>query len=129
MNGADKKYSLLVIDDDPHNLKFLQTLLSRFFNVFSCKTEFEFLNALTRQKFDLILMDISLSGEKSGVELIKTLRKIPIYKVVPIVALSAHVAESDKFEALDAGANLYIRKPVNNHILIQNLFSLLEVKP
>ncbi|MBI5660624.1 MULTISPECIES: response regulator [Ignavibacterium] len=128
MNGVNKKYSVLVIEDDPHNLRFLQTLLSRYFYVTTCKTESEFLNAISREKFDIILMDISLTEEKSGIELVKVLRKIPIYKTIPIVVLSAHIAESDKFEALNAGADLYLRKPVQNSILIENLFSLLEGK-
>lgn len=128
MNGVHKKYSVLIIEDDPHNLKFLQTLLSRYFNITTCRTESEFFNLITTEKYDLLLMDISLSGEKSGIGLIKSLRKIPLYKNIPIIALSAHVAESDKYEALNAGANLYLRKPVQNRILIDSIFSLLERK-
>ncbi|MCA2004331.1 MAG: response regulator [Ignavibacterium sp.] len=128
MNGVNKKYSVLIIEDDPHNLKFLQTLLSRYFNITTCRTESEFFNLITTEKYDLLLMDISLSGEKSGIGLIKSLRKIPLYKNTPIIALSAHVAESDKYEALNAGANLYLRKPVQNRILIDSIFSLLERK-
>ncbi len=128
MNGVNKKYSVLIIEDDPHNLKFLQTLLSRYFNITTCRTESEFFNLITTEKYDLLLMDISLSGEKSGIGLIKSLRKIPLYKNTPIIALSAHVAESDKYEALNAGANLYLRKPVQNRILVDSIFSLLERK-
>lgn len=128
MNGVNKKYSVLIIDDDLHNLKFLQTLLSKYFNVTTCRTESEFFNLVTIEKYDLLLMDISLSGEKSGIELIKSLRKIPLHKSIPVIALSAHVAESDKYEALNAGANLYLRKPVQNRILIESIFSVLERK-
>ncbi|BDQ03180.1 response regulator [Ignavibacterium sp.] len=126
MNGGIKTYSVLVVEDDPENLKFLKTLLSRYFNVLVCKSETEFFSSAISNRFDLILMDISLSGEKSGLKLIKSLREIPIFKTIPIICLSAHIAESDKMEALEAGANYYLRKPVQNKILIDTIFNLIE---
>ncbi len=126
MNGGIKTYSVLVVEDDPENLKFLKTLLSRYFNVLVCRSETEFFSSAISNRFDLILMDISLSGEKSGLKLIKSLREIPIFKTIPIICLSAHIAESDKMEALEAGANYYLRKPVQNKILIDTIFNLIE---
>lgn len=126
MSGGIKKYSVLVVEDDFENLKFLSTLLSRYFNVQTCQSESEFFNKILTSPFDVILMDISLSGEKSGLSLIKSLRQIPLFKTVPIICLSAHIAESDKYEALSAGANLYLRKPVQNKILIESIFSEIE---
>lgn len=125
MIGGNKKYSVLVVEDDTENLKFLSTLLSRYFNVLTCKSESEFFNSLIKNHFDIILMDISLSGEKSGLALIKSLRQIPLFKTIPVICLSAHIAESDKSEALEAGANHYLRKPVQNKILIDTIFKLL----
>lgn len=126
MNGGIKTYSVLVVEDDPENLKFLKTLLSRYFNVLVCRSETEFFSSAISNRFDLILMDISLSGEKSGLKLIKSLREIPIFKTIPIICLSALIAESDKMEALEAGANYYLRKPVQNKILIDTIFNLIE---
>ncbi|MEP0862004.1 MAG: response regulator [Ignavibacterium sp.] len=126
MDGGIKTYSVLVVEDDPENLKFLKTLLSRYFNVLVCRSEKEFFSSAISNRFDLILMDISLSGEKSGLKLIKSLREIPIFKTIPIICLSAHIAESDKMEALEAGANYYLRKPVENKILIDTIFNLIE---
>lgn len=126
MKGENKKYSVLIVEDDNENLKFLTTLLSKYFNVLTCKTESEFFNILVKNHFDIILMDISLSAEKSGLALIKSLRQIPLFKNVPVLCLSAHIAESDKSEALAAGANYYLRKPVQNKVLIDALFNLLD---
>lgn len=126
MNGGIRTYSVLVVEDDPENLKFLKTPLSRYFNVLVCRSETEFFSSAISNRFDLILMDISLSGEKSGLKLIKSLREIPIFKTIPIICLSAHIAESDKMEALEAGANYYLRKPVQNKILIDTIFNLIE---
>lgn len=121
MNGGNKKYTVLVVEDDPQNLKFLTILLSKYFNVLTCSSESEFYKTLVHQKFDAVLMDITLSGNKSGLSLIKSLRQIPLYKNIPIICLSAHIAEADKLEALKAGANIYLRKPVPNKILIESI--------
>lgn len=126
MKLRERKYSVLIVEDDPENLKFLKFLLSRQFYVTTCQSEKDFLLSLSQNKPDAILMDISLSSEKSGLKLIKVLREIPVYKDIPVICLSAHIAESDKFEALSAGANLYLRKPVNNSELINSILSEIE---
>lgn len=123
MDGGNKKYTVLVVEDDPQNLKFLKILLSKFFNVIACSSESEFYRTVVHHQFDAVLMDITLSGNKSGLSLIKSLRQIPLYKNIPIICLSAHIAEADKLEALKAGANVYLRKPVQNKILIESIES------
>ncbi len=126
MSGGNKKFSVLVVEDDPENLRFLTTLLSKYFNVISCRTESEFFNLIISNRFDVVLMDISLSAEKSGLSLIKSFRQIPLFKAIPVICLSAHISESDKSEALEAGANCYLTKPVQNKALIETIFSFLE---
>jgi CheY-like chemotaxis protein len=126
MNGGNKTYSVLVVEDDPQNLKFLKLLLSKYFTVLPCSSEEEFYKILVHLKFDAVLMDISLSGNKSGIALIKSLRQIPFYKNIPVICLSAHIAETDKLEALKAGANLYLRKPVQNKVLIESIKNEIE---
>jgi CheY-like chemotaxis protein len=123
MDGGNKKYTVLVVEDDPQNLKFLKILLSKFFNVIACSSESEIYRTVVHHQFDAVLMDITLSGNRSGIWLIKSLRQIPLYKNIPIICLSAHIAEADKLEALKAGANLYLRKPVQNKILIESIES------
>lgn len=71
-------------------------------------------------------MDITLSGNKTGITLIKSLRQIPLYKNIPIICLSAHIAEADKLEALNAGANRYLRKLIQNKILIDSIWEEIE---
>lgn len=123
MDGGNIKPTILVVEDDPQNLKFLKILLSKYYYVVTCSSESEFYRTLIHQQFDAVLMDITLSGNKSGISLIRALRQIPLYKNIPIICLSAHIAEADKYEALNAGANVYLRKPVPNKILIESIES------
>lgn len=126
MSGGNIKYTVLIVEDDPQNLKFLKILLSKHYNVVTCSSESEFYLTLLHRQFDAVLMDITLSGNKSGIALIKSLRQIPIYKNIPIICLSAHIAETDKYEALNAGANIYLRKPVQNKILLESIKNEIE---
>lgn len=126
MDGGNIKHTILVVEDDTQNLKFLKILLSKYYYVVTCSSESEFYRTLIHQQFDAVLMDITLSGNKSGISLIRALRQIPLYKNIPIICLSAHIAEADKYEALNAGANVYLRKPVPNKILIENIESELR---
>ncbi len=75
-------------------------------------------------QFDVILMDISLKGSKNGIQLIKELKRKETYKNIPVVCLSAHVFYQDKQNAINAGADMYLTKPVDNKLLIQTLLNL-----
>lgn len=121
MSKTVDKPSILIVEDDPQNLKFLRLLLSKNFDVDLSDNEADFFKKISGNTYEAILMDISISGEKSGLALIKSLRKIPFYMNVPVICLSAHVSEADKQEAMKAGADIYLRKPVQNKVLIETI--------
>lgn len=63
-------------------------------------------------KPDLILMDISLPGKLSGLDVVKKLRADKAYNETPIIALTAHALETDRILSLAAGCDEHISKPV-----------------
>ncbi|RKY97199.1 MAG: hypothetical protein DRQ13_04975 [Ignavibacteriae bacterium] len=71
-------------------------------------------------------MDVSLKGERSGVEIVRELKKHPAYKNIPVVCLSAHVFNQVQQQAMNAGADVYLTKPVHNHKLIDTLTKLVN---
>lgn len=124
-NGKPK---ILITEDDLENQKFLTLILGKSFEVEVCDSETTFFQKLSESDYDGILMDVSLSGERSGVEIVRELKKHPAYKNIPVVCLSAHVFSQVQREALDAGVDAYLTKPVHNHELIDTLTKLVNKK-
>src|SRR5438552_3113217 len=65
---------------------------------------------LVRQKFDLILMDIELAGEMSGLQVVKQLRSEGI--ATPVIAVTAYAMMGDRERFIEAGCNDYLPKPL-----------------
>ncbi len=122
-NGKPK---ILITEDDLENQKFLKLILRRNFEVDVCDSATTFFQKLSENHYDGILMDVSLNGERSGVEIVRELKKHPTYKNIPVVCLSAHVFSQVQRQAIDAGADAYLTKPVHNHKLIDTLTKLVN---
>lgn len=122
------KPHLLIVEDDFENQKFLQIFLKRKFDVAICDSEETFYEKLNSQKFDIILMDISLRGKKDGLQLTREIRQSDVYKDLPIVGLSAHAFQKDKDNAYSAGVDVFLTKPVQNDVLMDTLVRTYEDK-
>lgn len=86
-----------------------------------CNSGETFYKELVKDQFDVILMDISLRGEKDGLQLTREIKNDEKYKNIPVVALTAHAYQRDKAEALKAGVNYFLTKPVKNETLMETL--------
>jgi len=123
-----EKPSLLIVEDDFENQKFLQFFLRKYFNIEVCDSADTFYQKIKEHKFDIILMDISLKGKKDGLQLTREIRHSSEHASIPIVGLSAHAFQKDKDNAYDAGVDLFITKPVQNDILLDSLYNTLHQK-
>jgi CheY-like chemotaxis protein len=126
--AENKKPKLLIVEDDFENQKFLQIFLKRKFALQICDSSETFYEKLNNDKFDIILMDISLRGKKDGLQLTRELREMEEYKNLPIVGLSAHAFQRDKDNAYNAGVDIFLTKPVQNDVLMETLIKTLEQK-
>ncbi len=122
------KPKLLIVEDDFENQKFLQIFLKRKFTLQICDSSETFYEKLNEDKFDIILMDISLRGKKDGLQLTRELREKDEYKNLPIVGLSAHAFQRDKDNAYNAGVDIFLTKPVQNDVLMDTLIKTLKDK-
>ena len=122
------KPRLLIVEDDKENQKFLSIYLRRIFEFDICDSAEAVYEKLNEKSFDVILMDISLRGNKDGLQITRELRESPKFQNMPIVGLSAHAYQKDKDNAYKAGVDIFITKPVQGHILIDSLRKILEQK-
>ena len=99
---------ILVVDDEIEILRVLQrSLLAHGYEVFTVQSGEEALDAISRHRLDLILLDLGLPG-MSGLEVC---RRVRAESNLPIIVLSVKDAERDKVMALDLGADDYVPKP------------------
>ena len=95
--------------------------LSRIFQTDVCDSEDTFYKKIEEGNYDIILMDISLKGNKDGLQLIEEIRKDPKRKNIPIVVLTAHAFQKDRENAYAAGADEFLTKPVMNNLLLKTI--------
>ena len=127
--SAGKK--LLVVEDNELNLEIASTLLKEAgFAVDTAengKIAVEKVEAASADRYDLILMDIQMP-EMDGYEATRRIRALPDTKkaALPIVAMTANAFEDDRKNALHAGMNGHIAKPLDIQKLFQVLSELLK---
>jgi two-component system cell cycle response regulator DivK len=108
-----KSSSILVVDDNPMNLKLVRVLLeSHGLSVDIAENADEVLNIVEKVTPQLILMDIQLPGV-DGIALTRMLKADPRWRGIKIVALTAYAMGSDRKKILDAGCDGYISKPID----------------
>ena len=109
---------ILVVDDDARNLFVVTSALEQQgAKVENALNGHKALESLRRQKADLVLMDVMMPG-MSGYEAIAAMKADPELRAIPVVVLTAKALRQDRQEALAAGADDYLSKPVDYDVLI-----------
>ena len=107
-----KSMRILVAEDNPSNQRVLVEMLKRLgYRADAVADGSEVIQALERQDYDLVLMDIKMP-EMDGVTATKVIRKLRPVNVPKIVAITAFALEGDREKCLEAGMDDYIAKPV-----------------
>ncbi len=119
---------ILVIDDEEKNIKLIKGMLMREnYNINGCLSGEEALESLQNDKPDLILLDILMPGI-NGFELCRMLKQDVSTRIIPIVMVTALNDQEDRKKALDAGAEDFLNKPLDQFELIARVKSLLRIK-
>jgi CheY-like chemotaxis protein len=99
------------VEDNPTNLALVERVCGMNRHTVVAYSEGEIaLQQLVREKFDLILMDVELAGEISGLQVVRHLRRVGLK--TPIVAVTAYAMMGDRERCLEAGCNDYLPKPL-----------------
>src|SRR5438552_7711031 len=105
--------TLLPVDDEPMNRDVLQRRLTRAgYRILTAENGAEALEMADANRVDLVLLDVMMPG-MDGIETLRRLRRSRSVSELPVIMVTAKDSSEDVVEALDAGANDYVTKPVD----------------
>jgi two-component system sensor histidine kinase/response regulator len=124
----EKKNKILVVDDEDLNVRFLTTFLTRKgFEIDVASTGVEALERIGQSKPDVVLLD-AMMPTMDGFEVCRRLRGSEDTRLLPVIMITALHSIEDEVRALEAGADDFLPKPINNLELMARLRSLLRIK-
>ncbi len=119
---------ILIVDDNPTNVKVLQTrLAAEGYEIITAADGEEGLSAAKRETPDLILLDIMMP-KLDGVEVCRRLRGDPAFPFTPIIMVTAMADSKDVIAGLEAGGDEYLTKPIDHAALAARVRSMLRIK-
>jgi signal transduction histidine kinase len=122
------KKSILVVDDQPENLKVLGNMLREngYVPTFA-KSGVKALSAIKNKLPVLILLDVMMPG-MSGFDVCKQLKREPILADIPVIFLTGKADQADIITGLELGAVDYVTKPFNYRELITRVNTHVELE-
>jgi putative two-component system response regulator len=107
-----EKQSLLLVDDEPTNLRVLRTVLQEQYRLLFAKSGEEALQLLEKEQADLILLDVMMPG-LTGFDVCARLKVNPLTCAIPVIFVTALKDEMDETKGFEVGAVDYITKPIS----------------
>ena len=119
---------ILIVDDNPANLDIFQTrLAAQGYEILTASDGEEALAVAREKQPDLILLDIMMP-KLSGIEVCRRLKDDSSLPFMPIVMVTAMADPKDVVAGLEAGADEYLTKPVDQTALVARVKSMLRIK-
>ena len=113
MENKEELATVLLVEDTEDNRQMMKSLLEMSgFRVVEAINGLEAVEVANQERPQIILMDLSLPFI-DGLAATRRIRSLPALSKVPIVAVSAHDTADFHSDALDAGCNAYITKPID----------------
>ena len=117
---------ILIVDDEPNIVIPLQFLMEQNgYNILVAQSGEEALEMISKEKPDLVLLDIMLPGV-DGFEVCEIVRLNPEWRNIKIIFLTAKGRDVDIAKGMVLGADEYITKPFSNQQIIDAVKKLLE---
>ncbi|MGM9764813.1 MAG: response regulator, partial [Candidatus Cryptobacteroides sp.] len=123
-----KKYSVVVIDDDPDLRGYIEMNLSRHYNVYTAADGAEGIAKVGKFSPQIVITDLMMEGT-DGFGVCRALRSSLKSSHIPIIALSGADNESgNRLKALESGATLFIEKPFDMDFLLKQMENIIHTQ-
>ena len=105
--------SVLVVDDELETAEMLVEMMRLSgYQVFKSSTGRQAIQMITRERPDVVLLDLMMP-DVSGLDVLRYMRRDPYLRKIPVIILSARCMPSDIQSGLEAGADLFLTKPLD----------------
>ena len=119
---------ILVVDDTANNVKLLKDLLTmKGYAVVTASSGAEGLEQIDKERPDLVLLDVMMPG-MNGYDVCRKIRENPGTAILPVVMVTALDPGPERIKGLEAGADDFLTKPINQPELLARVRSLLRIK-
>lgn len=119
---------VLVVDDILANVKLLEAkLTAEYFGVLTADNGKDALHAVETEQPDIVLLDIMMPG-MDGFEVCRRIKSNPKTQHIPVVIITALDSPADRVQGLEAGADDFLTKPINDVALMARVRSLVRLK-
>ncbi|MFO1090130.1 MAG: PleD family two-component system response regulator [Hyphomicrobiales bacterium] len=119
---------VLVVDDILANVRLLEAkLTAEYFDVSTAMNGLDALESIQRVKPDIVLLDVMMPG-MDGIEVCRRIKENPATHHVPVIMVTALDQPEDRVRGLEAGADDFLTKPVNDLALFCRVKSLVRLK-
>jgi class 3 adenylate cyclase/CheY-like chemotaxis protein len=119
---------ILVVDDTPQNVKLLADLLAaKGYAVVTCADGTAALEKLKSEAPDLVLLDVMMPG-LNGYQVCERIRADACTALLPVVLVTALDPQEERVKGIEAGADDFLSKPINQQELFARVKSLLRIK-
>jgi DNA-binding NtrC family response regulator len=121
----NSKQTIVAIDDSPEILTLINEILSGAYDVRLAKSINSASKILDSVKTDLILLDLNLEGNISGLDFLSNIKNSDKLKDIPVLIISSNSQLMNVSKANKLGAKGYIVKPINAVNLRDKIYSIL----
>ncbi|MDJ0614993.1 MAG: PleD family two-component system response regulator [Rhizobiaceae bacterium] len=119
---------VLVVDDVATNIRLLEArLMAEYFQVLTAANGKDALQICRSGQADVVLLDVMMP-EMDGFEVCRQLKSDPATMHIPVVMVTALDSQEDKLQGLEAGADDFLTKPVDDFSLVTRVKSLARLK-
>ncbi len=110
-------YKILVVDDEPANLKLLQNILEHDYDLAFAKSGKVALSIVRKLKPDMILLDVMMP-ELDGFETCSRLKAMEQTAKIPVIFVTARNSAEDEVRGFESGGVDFIKKPISSHLVL-----------